>query len=355
MRARRDIRCLIPLAVALLVLLAPSGAAAANVVNGGFESGNLSGWHVHQATEAGNWFAYEGVAAPIGSKRGAEPVQGPPQGLFAAVADEANPDTLILYQDVGLGAGLSHRLSLLAYYNSYEPIAVPTPDTLSVDEEVLAGQGNQQYRIDVMRPDAPIESVDPADILRTVFQTKPGDPKKMQPTKLTADLTQFAGQTVRLRVATAAHEEVLNAGVDAVSISSTGPGGSLPGSNGRIPTRFGLGKARANREAGTVTLSVRVPGPGLLTAKSKSTRPSPPLAAMASRRPLGVIAPVTLTVHRAGRVSLPLKLKRSAWAILKRRHKLLAGVTVTYRPTVEPPTTVPLLVGFKLESLSHGQ
>ena len=122
----------------------------------------------------------------------------PPQGTYAAIADEADPETLLLYQEVSLPAGTSDQLSLLAYYNSYDPIAVPTPDTLSVFEEVLGGQPNQQFRIDVMRAGAPVESLEPSDILLNVFQTAPGAPAVMKPTTLTADLTPFAGQTVLL-------------------------------------------------------------------------------------------------------------------------------------------------------------
>ena len=224
MRARSNSAGAIAFLAALLMLLAPSGAAAATVVNGDFESGNLRGWQVHRAIQAGNWFAYEGTNAPIGSKRGANPVQPPPQGDFAAIVDQANPDTLILYQDVVLEPGRSHRLGMIVYYDSYAPIATPTPDTLSVDEEVLAGQSNQQYRIDVMRPDAPLESLAPADILDTVFRTKKGDPARLSPTRVTADLTRFAGQTVRLRISSAVTEEVFNAGLDAVSISGSGGG-----------------------------------------------------------------------------------------------------------------------------------
>jgi hypothetical protein len=269
MRARHNNWKAILFLAVLVAALAPNGAAAATVVNGGFESGTLDGWHVHRVTEAGNWFAYKGTAAPIGSKRPkpADPVQGPPKGAYAATTDEANPDTLILYQDIALEPGLDHQLSLLAYYNSYEPIAVPTPDTLSVDEEILKGQLNQQFRIDVMKPDAPLESIDPTDILRTVFASNLKDPQTMAPTRLTANLSPFAGQTVRLRIANAVHEEVFNAGVDAVSITSTPPGRSPSGgSTHGGPALFSFGRIRANRHNGTVTLQVRVPGPGLLRA-----------------------------------------------------------------------------------------
>lgn len=366
MRGRSGNSGLIIFAVALLVLFAPSGAAAATVVNGGFESGTLNGWHVHRATEAGNWFAYSGTNAPIGVKRGADPVQAPPEGAYAGIADEANPDTLILYQDVALEPGSSQRLSLLAYYDSYEPIAIPTPNTLSVDDEVLGGQSNQQFRIDVMKPDAPLESVDPSDILRTVFQTKPGDPEKMPPTRMTADLTQFAGQTVRLRIATAVHDEVFNAGVDAVSVSSTGSGrtpsggskspsgGSKAGGSKHGPILFSFGRVRSHRHAGIATLRVQVSGGGLLRAKAISA-PSGKPGTSTARKLRSLIEPVTIPVSTAKTVTIHLRPTPYARAVLRQKHKLRVMVAVTYIPIGGPPEVASLPVVLKLEAHRRSQ
>jgi hypothetical protein len=343
-------------ALACMALLAPGGAGAATVVNGDFESGSLSGWNLYRATEAGNWFAYQGTSEPIADKRGGEPIQPPPQGTYAAIADEINPETLILSQDVALGPGLEHRLSLLAYYDSYVPIAVPTPDTLSVDSEVLAGQANQQFRIDVMAPGAAIDSVAPADILRTVFRTLPGDPKRMLPTKLSADLSAFAGQTVRLRIAVAAQEEVLAAGVDAISIASNAPGQvpkpKGPGANGtplkpRGSTQFGLGKATINRQNGTATLPVRVPGAGLLTAKGESG-PAKAAGARATKavKPRLLTKPASVRAAAEGTVILRLKPTTAARKILEEKRKLRVRLIVTYTPTGDPPeaTSLPLVL-----------
>ncbi len=325
------------IAVAILacaVLAGPGAARAANVVNGDFENGSLQGWQVHRLTEAGNWFAYEGGEEPIVNKRGTEPIHHPPRGRYAAIADEANPDTLVLSQNIALQPGLDHRLSLLAYYDSYKPIAVPSPDTLSVDGEALGGQANQQFRIDVMRPGAPIESIDPTDILLTVFRTQPGDPKSMGPTRLTANLSQFAGQTVRLRVATAAHEEVLAGGVDAVSIVSTVPGTSPHpgGGGGGGKHQFGIGKAIANRRNGSVVLPVRVPGPGRVAAKAAKVRQT--------------------SARAAGEQTVRLRLRPTAAArrTLGREHRLRIRVAVTYTPAGERPETVTVPVVFKLDA-----
>lgn len=348
MRTRRH-NGLLVCVVAFLALSGPSEAGAATVVNGDFETGTLAGWHLHRTTAAGDWFAYTGTAAPIGRKRKppADPVQPPPQGSYAAIADQANPDTLILYQDIALEPGFDHRLSLLAYYDSYKPIAIPTPDTLSVDDAVLGKRKNQQYRIDVIRPTAPLESVDPADVLRTLFVTERGDPQEMGPTRLSAGLNAFAGQTVRLRIAAAVHEEVLNAGVDAVSLATTpsGKAGSRGGKRG--PVLFSFGRVKANRRTGVVTLKVRVSGPGLIRAKGG---PVPAALARASeggelRRP---IEPITVPVAAAKTVTIRLRPTQSARAALRGQRRLRVGVSVTYIPTTGAPEAATVPVTFSL-------
>jgi hypothetical protein len=319
-------------AAALLALAGPAAATAATVVNGDFEGGTLKGWHVQVATEAGNWFAYTGTEPPIGKKRSNfAPLQAPPQGAFAATTDEANPDSLILYQDVALEAGLSQQLNLLVYYNSYKPLTIPAPDTLSVNPEVLGSQHNQQFRIDVMRPEAPLDSLEPTDILQTVFATKQKGPETMLPTWVTANLTPFAGQTVRLRIANAVDEEVFNAGVDAVSITrATGPGSQAAG-------RFSLGKPKANRKRGTVTLTARLPGPGRLTVKANGK----------------AIVPLTVNVAAAGPVPLHLKPTASGRKTLRRKHTLRVRLAVTYTPAGGASQAASLPVVFKLAAPSH--
>lgn len=356
MGVRSNGRYPIFLAVAVLFSVAspvPGSAAAATVVNGNFESGTLKGWDVHRAVEAGNWFAYKGTDDPIAAGRTLErPIQAPPQGEYAAIADEVNPDTLILSQEIALQPGLEHRLSLLAYYNSYKPIAVPASGTLSVDAESLGGQANQQYRIDVMRPDSPIESVDPGDILRTVFRTQTGAPEELPPTRVSADLSQFAGQTVRLRVAVAAHEEVLAAGVDAISISSVPPGSSQSPGPKRGPVRFSFGKVRTNSRNGSAALPVRVPGPGLLQARAADASTAGASAGKArNRRP--PIKPATARAAKAGTVTIRLRPTRSALAILERKHKLRVKVAVTYTPAGDPPETATVPVVLKLRAAPH--
>jgi hypothetical protein len=354
MRLQRQIGRAVLLLLAFAALLGPGGAEAASVVNGNFESGSLSGWHVQRETEAGNWFAYSGTDAPIGSKRPhpADPVQPPPQGDFAAIADQANPDSLILYQDVALAPGLHHQLSLLAYYDSYSPIAVPNPNTLSVSEEALRlpngkFRQNQQFRIDVIRPEAPLESLDPADILSTVFATKLGDGLKMTPTKLTADLSAFAGQTVRIRIAVAVTKEVLNAGVDAVSVTSSSAGQTGSGRGGRKPVLFSFGRLATKRGKGIATLRVRVSGAGLLRAMG-SRRQEGVAGSSGSSGPRRLIEPTTMPIARAKTVTIHLRPTPAARAVLRRRQRLRVPVAVTFIPVGGSAETATLPVVLRL-------
>jgi hypothetical protein len=350
---------LLPITIAICAALAvPSAGSAATVVNGDFERGDLGGWQVHRATESGNWFAYANstdpptnadpttnvitTTDPIAAKRGRELPQFPPQGKFAATSDEVSFDTLILSQEIALAPGFDHRLSLLVYYDSLVPIAVPTPDTLSVDPAVLSG-ANQQFRIDIVKPEASPESLDPADVLRTVFRTQPGDPQNLQPQWVSADLSPFAGQTVRLRIANAAHEELFTAGVDAVTVDSTRPGQKPPpplGSN-----RFSFGKVTLNRKNGSAKLSVKVPGPGKLTAKAEASK-----AKAGKVKKTQWLKPAAVTASKAGSVTIPLKPTAAAKKILKAEHKLRVKVAVTFDPAGGSPRTETVPVVLKLQT-----
>ncbi len=298
--------------------LLPQAANAATVSNGDFETGTLSGWTVSNAG-SGNWFAYTGTTAPISSiPEFPNQVIAPPQGTFGAISDQDNPGTHILYQDIALEPGLTHTLSMLIYYESDEPIAVPSPETLSY--EVFP---NQQYRVDVMKPGTPVDSVNPADILSNVFRTTPGAPQVLQPTALSVDLTPYAGQMIRLRLAEVDNQGFFNAGADAISIATPVP----PPSN-----VFTFGKLKLNKKKGTGKLEVNVPGSGTLTAvdvRSLGTKKT----ASASKRAPARIKKAKLQVKTAGKAKLNLKPTGAGKKTLREKGKLAFKAQVTFTPT----------------------
>lgn len=296
---------------AVCALAAPAGAAAATVVNGDFETGNLDGWQQYNKELAGEWFTY--------SREDAEPSPGvfnyfpPPSGNFAAREDQGDPDIDALYQDVALEPGLTHHLSLTFYYFSEAPIVVPSPDTLSLETE------NQQVRVDVMKPSAPIESVSPADILTTLYASESGDSEVLEPVRLTADLTPFAGRTVRLRIVSSVTNSPMEAGVDDVSIASASPAPPLPSPPAPPSNAITRGKLTLNKKTGTAKLAVVLPGPGTLTEIGKGKR--------------NKVKGATLTATAAGTVQVPLKPTALGRKALKTKGKLKTGIEVNFTPT----------------------
>jgi len=307
---RLSVRNIVVLAIACAALAVPAGAGAATVVNGDFETGNLSGWQVSTSSDAGNWYAYSGTRTPKQSSLESDLEEevsffAPPQGTFAAVSDESNQSTVILYQDVALEPLWTHQLTLSLYYKSYDDIVVPSPNTLATDDSV---EHNQQLRVDVMKPTAAIDSLAPADTLATVFANKTGDPMVMGPTTFGADLTPFAGQTVRLRVANAVQDFVFNTGVDAVSILSTPPSNTVARK-----------KLTLNRKNGTGKLAVKVQGPGILVAVGRGTTKK--------------VKRTKVSPTGAGIVRLALNPTAAGRKILNRQGKLKTRIDVFFTPT----------------------
>src|SRR5881397_435255 len=72
-------------------------------------------------------------------------------------------------------------------------------------------------RIDLISPSAAKDHV-----LATVFRGQPGDPPRRQPGEVTFDLSQWNGQTVRLRLASADNQGPLRAGVDDIRFERIG-------------------------------------------------------------------------------------------------------------------------------------
>jgi hypothetical protein len=280
--------------VSLALLVAPGAASAAIVTNGDFETGNFSGWHEDYVDAgAGHWFNYTGTFSPIS----ASPIPAPPQGTHAAITDQADESRQILYQDVTLPPGGSvNQLSLFAYYRE-GPFA--SPDTLSLDVP------NEQYRIDVMKPSAPIDSVSPGDVLINLLRTTPSSPNTLDPTQLTADLSPYAGQTVRIRFAVPVTQHVLTGGVDAVSVKSNG---------------FSLSQAKFNKKKGTATVPVTVPDDGTLKVSGKGVSSQATLASKS-------------VAVSAGTVRLLIKPNKKTKGKLNDRGKAKVKVSITYKPT----------------------
>ena len=183
-----------------------------------FESGALTGWRA-VGGGSGGWFIYtNGSKAPDPTQSDSNvpfDLPNPPQGRFAAVSDANGPGTRILYRDVKLEGRL--RLHLSVFYAGVGGLS--SPRSLAYDEP----GANQQFRIDLVAPSAPIDSVAHGDVLVNIFKTSPGDPDRREPSTVSVDVSRWAGRTVRLRLAATDNGGPLRAGVDDIRFEPIGP------------------------------------------------------------------------------------------------------------------------------------
>jgi hypothetical protein len=283
-----------------LALGAPSAASAATVVNGDFETADLGGWQSQNnpTSTTDRWYPYSGTTGPGGF--GAT-VQAPPQGTYGAVTDQGGPGAHFLYQDIALEPKQAHLLTLDVYYTTAAMMTAPQ----ALDVSIVP---NQQYRVDVIRPGANLTSIAPADVLVPVFSTTIGDPQTVAPTQVSANLTPFAGQTVRLRFGEVDNAGPLHAGADSIVIRSAS-------------SRFSFGKVKRNFDKGTAKLKVNLPGPGTLSLRGKG---------VVSQRPLGSRALASKTVGAAGQQTLTIRAKGAKKKRLNRTGKVKVKAKVFF-------------------------
>ena len=123
------------------------------------------------------------------------------------------PGRRILYRDIKLDG--RYTLHLTVFYVNAGPLT--SPDTLDYE-----GSENQQYRIDIVKPSGWVESLAATHVLANVFKTSPGDKDRREPFAVTADLSKWAGETVRLRLAGVDNGGPLRAGVDNIRLEPAG-------------------------------------------------------------------------------------------------------------------------------------
>jgi hypothetical protein len=207
---------LVILATSSALLQATRSQQPKAIVIDDFESGTLASWKIERSG-AGGWFVYTNGKTPPNPSE-SDPnvpfaVPEPPQGKFAAVTDMNGPGRRILYRDVSLDG--RYTLHATVFYVNAGPLASPD----SLDHE---NSENQQYRIDIVAPSAPVDSLAAAHVLANVFRTSPGDADRREPFAVTVDLSKWAGQTVRLRLAGVDNGGPLRAGVDNIRLEPAG-------------------------------------------------------------------------------------------------------------------------------------
>jgi len=143
------------------------------LINGDFETGDLTGW-LTQASGNGRWLVYHADSTPPN-------IPAPPQGGHAALTVMTSHGSHTLWQDVALDA--RYILRFILFY---------------VKDEGSFNDRNQ-LRVELMDPDSPTTSKEPADVLATIYRTGQRDPLTLAPTSISFDLSSWKGRLVRIR------------------------------------------------------------------------------------------------------------------------------------------------------------
>jgi hypothetical protein len=165
------------------------------LVNGGFDAGNFNGWTTPMTNAA---FVIDDGTVDPPSGDGTTP---PYQGSYSALADQVPPAFSSIYQTVALppnaGTITLNWVDRIRNYNY-------TFDT------------NQQFCVEIQDTNG--------NVLQTVFSTQPGDIPLADWTPRSANLSAYAGSTVRLAFLVNASEDFLDVDLDSVNVS----GSTLP-------------------------------------------------------------------------------------------------------------------------------
>jgi len=174
---------------------AVSAVSGCLIVNGDFETGDLSGWTV-TSTGAGTFAINDGTYIPV-SADGPLPAC---QGTYSAVSDQAGTSTSTIYQDVALPFAL-------------DSATLRWTDMIRNHHSVFVDP-NQEFRVEVR---------DPADdsVLAALFSTNPGDPLFSGCTDRNADISAYIGQTIRVAFTEQDSFDFFNVHIDDVCIDTT--------------------------------------------------------------------------------------------------------------------------------------
>lgn len=224
-RPWRLLAALVAVAVTIAVVLFLSfGSNGPPVLeNGGFETGDLTGWST-ASWGSGEWLVYEdGTTPPDPTISDVFPpfeVPDPPEGQYAAVSDMDYSGVRFLYRDIEVTGPWT--LHAIVFYENHGGGIYDQPDFGAfIGDSWSSRFNNQQYRIDLVDPESPIHSLEAGDVLATLFWAQSGDPSALDPTPVTIDLSPWEGQTVRLRATQTDNNGPLRAGLDDVRLERT--------------------------------------------------------------------------------------------------------------------------------------
>ncbi len=204
--------------ISMAMALSFAGGASAIpmelITNGGFETGDFTGWTATDLTGgSGSWFVDSVATTPVSSSS----TVGPASGGFYAVTDQGGPGTHALEQAFTVPVGVS---SLMLSFDMFmnDQSAVGPLDAGGLDHNLPL---NQHARVDILTALAGTFSVSVADIVDALVapSVDPG-PNPHAYKSYLFDLLPFVtgGTTYKLRFAEVDNQLFFNQGVDNVSL-----------------------------------------------------------------------------------------------------------------------------------------
>lgn len=221
------------LALTAVAAVALAAVALAAPRNGGFETGDFAGGWKVKDPGGGDWYVYRGrtiveIEEPPFRGLGGPQFFRPPRGRYAAAAYQEGPGLNILHRRLRLADDATNKLSFfLAWDNSADRFH--TPDSFEFDDGAMPRgvtgppeNPNQQFRIDILKPKAPPDTLKDSQILATLFRVRNNTDLRRRYKSESFNLTRLGleGGKVRFRVAEVDNQAPLLVGVDQVKLRS---------------------------------------------------------------------------------------------------------------------------------------
>ena len=182
-------------------------------MNGGFETGDFTGWSAqNEANSLGQFLVSSSIEAPLNGRLTA----GPSSGTFYALADQSFLMASVLTQGFTVASGASRVVvSFDLFVNNYDNV-VPGPLDFN--------QGSQFGTADLLTGTANPFSTAPADVLQNFYQGADDPNNNPNPyVSYSFDITSLVspGGRYKIRFGEVASINYINLGVDNVSVTET--------------------------------------------------------------------------------------------------------------------------------------
>jgi hypothetical protein len=196
-------------------LMALATVASGNnlFVNGGFETGDFTGWTASvEGGSQGSLFVQSGTGTPISGNS----TVGPSSGNFYALTDQGGGGAYALTQSFTVGAGFNGVLSFDLFANDYAGTTIVGPLTHT-------GGAVEFATVDLLTGGADPFSTAPADVLQNFYSGSDAGANPNPFTTYTFDISNIlsAGGTFQIRFGEADNQFFFNMGIDNVSLTAT--------------------------------------------------------------------------------------------------------------------------------------